>query len=64
MFLIDLELHKRGMSENTASPDLVIVFAAGIDIEALGLKVDTKTKMDMLENVPQGGLVIVFVDNG
>jgi hypothetical protein len=64
MFLIDRKLRKRGMSENTAGPDLVIAFAAGIDMEALGLKVDTKTKMDMLENVPQGGLVVVFVDSG
>jgi hypothetical protein len=41
---------------------LVIAFAAGIDMEALGLKVDSETKMDMLENVPQGGLVVVLVD--
>ena len=63
MFLIDRELRKRGMSENTAGPDLVIAFAAGIDMEALGLKVDSETKMDMLENVPRGGLVVVLVDS-
>jgi hypothetical protein len=63
MFLINRELRKRGMSENTAGPDLVIAFAAGIDMDALGLKVDTKTKMDILENVPQGGLVAVLVDS-
>ncbi len=63
MFLIDRELRKRGMSENTADPDLVIAFAAGIDMEALGLKVDTGTKMDVLENVPQGGLAVVLVDS-
>ena len=63
MFLIDRELRKRGMSVNTANPDLVIAFAAGIDIDALGLKVDTKTKKDMLENVPQGGLVVVMTDS-
>ena len=63
MFLINRELRKRGMSENTADPDLVIVFAAGIDMEALGLKVDSETKMDVLENVPQGGLVVVMLDS-
>ena len=63
MFLIDRELRKRGMSKNTADPDLVIAFAAGIDMEALELKVDTETKMDMLKNVPQGGLVVVLVDS-
>ena len=63
MFLIDRELRKRGMSKKTSGYDLVIAFAAGIDMEALGLKVDTKTKMDVLENVPQGGLVVVLVDS-
>ena len=63
-FLIDHELRKRGITENRAGPDLVIAFAAGIDMEALELKVDTKTKMDMLQNVPQGGLVIVLMDSG
>ncbi len=63
MFLIDRELRKRGMSENKTDPDFVIAFAAGIDIEALALKVDTKTKMEFLENVPQGGLVVVLVDS-
>jgi len=63
MFLIDRELRKRGMSKNTADPDLDIAFAAGIDMEALKLKVDTKTKMEFLENVPQGGLVVVLVDS-
>jgi PBP1b-binding outer membrane lipoprotein LpoB len=63
MFLINRELRKRGMSENTADPDLVIAFAAGIDMEALGLKVDSETKMDVLENVPQGGLVVVLMDS-
>ena len=62
-FLIDRELRKRGMSENRAGPDLVIAFAAGIDMEALGLKVNTETKMDMLENVPQGGLAVVMIDS-
>jgi uncharacterized protein YceK len=63
IFLIDRELRKRGFSENTAAPDLLIAFAAGIDMEALGLKVDSETKMDMLENVPQGGLVVALVDS-
>ena len=63
MFLIDRELRKRGMSENTVNPDLVVAFAAGIDMEALGVKVDPKTKMELLENVPRGGLAIMLVDS-
>ncbi len=63
MFLIDRELRKRGMSKNTAGPDLIVAFAAGVDMDALGLKVNPETKMDMLENVPRGGLVVAFVDS-
>lgn len=60
--LIDRELRKRGMSENSANPDLIVAFAAGIDMDALGLKVDPKTNMEMLANVPQGGLAVVLAD--
>jgi hypothetical protein len=51
------------MSESSADPDMSVAFAAGIDMDALGLKEDPDTKMDMLANVPQGGLVVVLVDN-
>jgi hypothetical protein len=61
-YLIDRELRKRGLFENSADPDMYIAFAAGIDMEALELNVDPKTKMDSVENVPQGGLLIAFVD--
>jgi hypothetical protein len=62
-YLINRELRKRGMSESSADPDMLVAFAAGIDMDALGLKEDPDTKMDMLANVPQGGLVVVLVDN-
>ena len=62
-YLLDRELRKRGMLENSVDPDLIVAFAAGIDMDALGLKVDPETKMDMVENVPRGGLVIVLLDS-
>lgn len=62
-YLIDRELRKRGLSEDSNNPDLIIAFAAGIDMDALGLKVDPETKIDMMENVPQGGLLIMFMDS-
>ena len=62
-FLIDRELRKRGMSENSSDPDLLIAYAAGIDMEALKLKIDPETSINILENVPQGGLVLLFVDS-
>ncbi|MHC4559828.1 MAG: DUF4136 domain-containing protein [Planctomycetota bacterium] len=62
-YLIDRELRKRGMSENSVDPDLIVGFAAGIDMDALGLKVDPDSKKNIITKVPRGGLVIVLVDS-
>jgi hypothetical protein len=62
VFLIDRELRKRGMSQNTANPDLVVAYAAGIDMEALALRVDPASSIDTLEQIPQGGLVVLLMD--
>jgi uncharacterized protein YceK len=62
-FLINRELRKRGMSENTTDPDLVVAYAAGIDMEALGLRVDPGTEMELVDNMPQGGLLVVLIDS-
>lgn len=62
-YLIDRELRKRGMSQNSADPDLKVAFAAGINMDALELKVDPEAKIMTLENVPRGGLVIALVDS-
>jgi len=61
-YLIDSELRKRSISQNSADPDLIVAFAAGIDMDALELKVDPKSKIETLANVPRGGLVIALVD--
>ncbi len=61
-YLIDRELRKRGMSESSAAPDLFVAFAAGIDMNALELKVDPGTNMDILTNVPKGALLVMLVD--
>ncbi|MFW2372042.1 MAG: DUF4136 domain-containing protein [Gammaproteobacteria bacterium] len=62
-FLIDRELRKRGMSEDSVAPDLFISFAAGVDMDALGLKKEPDTQMKILDNVPQGGLVLAILDS-
>ena len=63
IFLINRELRKRGMSENAMNPDLIVAFAAGIDMNALGLKTNPDTQADMLTNVPKGGLAVVLADS-
>jgi len=62
-YLIDRELRKRGMLQNSADPDVIIAFAAGIDMDALELQMDPQSKMKTLANVPRGGLVIAMVDS-
>jgi len=63
-YLIDRELRKRGMSQSSPliNPDMIVAFAAGIDMDALELKVDPDSKIDMLVSVPQGGLLVILVD--
>ena len=60
--LIDRELRKRGMLETTDNPDMIVTFAVGVDMKAQQIKVDPKTEMEVLENVPAGGLMVVFID--
>jgi hypothetical protein len=60
--LINRELRKRGMSEKSMNADVIVAFAAGIDLDALELKMDPKGNVGTLANVPRGGLVIVLVD--
>lgn len=62
-FLLDRELRNRGMTESTTAPDLIVAFAAGIDMDALELKQDPEAEASILKNVPQGGLLVVLVDS-
>lgn len=62
MYLIDAELRKRGMSENSERPDMYVAFVAGVDMDALEIKESPDGKNAVLENVPQGGLLVVLID--
>lgn len=62
-FLLDRELRKRGMSENSSDPDLFVAYAAGIDMAALGVKEDPKSNIHIIENTPKGGLVVLLIDS-
>jgi len=61
-FLIDRELRNRGIKEVAARPDLIVGFAAGIDMEALELTENKETQLQVLKNVPTGSLVVVLID--
>ncbi|WP_455210254.1 DUF4136 domain-containing protein [Kaarinaea lacus] len=61
-FLIDHALRKRGMTEVNDNPDMLVAYALGVDMAALKIKKDPETKMDTLENVPQGALIVTLID--
>ena len=61
-FLIDRELRKHGMTESSSSPDLIVAFAAGIDMATMELKTDPESKLETLENVPMGALSVILID--
>lgn len=61
-FYIDKELRARGMSESTSSPDLVVAFAAGIDMDNIEFVKNAETQLETLKNIPKGALMIVLVD--
>jgi ABC-type nitrate/sulfonate/bicarbonate transport system substrate-binding protein len=50
------------MTEVAANPDVLVGFAAGIDMATLEIKENPDNKMQTLENVPKGALVVMLVD--
>ena len=62
-FHITNELRNRGMVEDSVDADLVVTFAAGIDMENMNIKVDEDSELETtLTNVPMGALTVVLVD--
>jgi hypothetical protein len=60
--LIEKELSSRGIVKDTTSPELVVSFFIGVDMEAMQLKLDPKSDTDMLKNIPKAGLIVVLID--
>jgi len=61
-FLIDRELRHRGMTEDSVNPDLVIAYAAGIDMDSMDIKIDPESGIEALENAPIGALTVIMID--
>jgi len=61
-FLIDRELRAHGMSEDSVNPDLIIAYAAGIDMDSMEIKTDPEKDLEVLENVPVGALTVIMLD--
>ena len=61
-YLINRELRARGLTETTNNPDLIVAYALGVDMAALKAKTKPDSKNSVLENVPQGALMVVLAD--
>ena len=61
-FLIDRELREHGMAESSSNPDVIVAFAAGIDMSTMEIKTDPESELKTLENVPSGALTVVLID--
>ena len=61
-FLIDRELREHGMTEDSVNPDLVIAYAAGIDMDSMDIKTDPESGLEALENAPIGALTVIMID--
>jgi hypothetical protein len=60
--VVDRELTKRGMSETSKYPDMLIAYALGVDTAMMKFQEDSQADVSVLENVPSGALVIVMMD--
>ncbi len=61
-FLINRELRARGMSEDSVNPDMVVAYAAGIDMDSMDINFDPETELVKFENVPIGSLTVILID--
>lgn len=59
---INTELRMRAKVEDTANPDMLVVYAAGVDMTTLGLKENPETNQKLLENIPKAALIIALID--
>ena len=60
--LIDRELRARGMSEDSANPDMIVAFAAGVDMDSMGIDIPPESNLVALKGLPLATLVVILID--
>ena len=61
-FNINRELRQHGLFEAEKNPDLIVGFAAGVDMTTLELKEDPESGKEILLNVPKASLLVALVE--
>ena len=62
--LVDTELRDRGLTEVSDSPDVLAIYAVGVDMKALDVVTGTDDGVMHFTQVPKTGLKIILVDPG
>ena len=60
--LIKRELAAHGMSESADNPDMIVAYAAGIDMTMMDMVITPESKLVKLANVPMGALAIILME--
>ena len=61
-FLIDRELRAHGLTEDSVNPDMIVLYAAGIDMDTMDVKTDPESGLEVLEDAPMGALSVILID--
>ena len=61
VFLVNRELRAKGLTEVAQSPDLLVIYAVGVDMMALDI-VTEDGEFERFEETPKGGVMIVLVE--
>jgi PBP1b-binding outer membrane lipoprotein LpoB len=62
-FLLIKELRDKGLVESSTDPDLLLVFAAGVDMQNLEVVKNSDSKMSSLQKVPKGAFLVALIDS-
>lgn len=61
-FLVNQEMRKRGFTEVRSGGDIRVNAAIGVKMDAMAIKEDPDSKMELLQNVPQSALTVIMID--
>ena len=62
VFLANRELRGKGLTEVTHSPDIAVLYAVGVDMDALDVIVDKKDGETTEKPSPKGAVMIILIE--
>lgn len=62
MYMTNRELREKGMREVVDAPDVLLMYAVGVDMRALNVVVDEEAGTETMEEIPKGALALLMAD--